>query len=178
MAAGHVVEGQRWRTDPDKASAAPVLVAGGGPAATGRGGRGGGRGGNASTPSADGKWEAAAVDDPPKIDMPEYASEFEKRHQERFKGVIFDWKDFQRDGAEFPAPNPVAQPATADRRPAAAGVGGRRAEGARGHAISAPANLAWHPNGQTIAFTADPDWRNELQIQLARSVDGARSTAR
>ena len=26
-----------------------------------------------------------------------------------------------------------------------------------------PANLAWHPNGQTIAFTADPDWRNELK---------------
>ncbi len=26
-----------------------------------------------------------------------------------------------------------------------------------------PSNLAWHPDGQTIAFTADPDWRNELR---------------
>ena len=42
---------------------------------------------------------------------PAYASEFEKRHAERFKGATFDWKDFQRDGGPFPAPNPAAQPA-------------------------------------------------------------------
>jgi dipeptidyl aminopeptidase/acylaminoacyl peptidase len=25
-----------------------------------------------------------------------------------------------------------------------------------------PSGLAWHPNGQLLAFTADPNWRNEL----------------
>jgi dipeptidyl aminopeptidase/acylaminoacyl peptidase len=158
----YVVEGQRWKTDPDQPSAAPMLVAGVGPAATGRAGRGGGRGGNASTPSADGKWEAATVDGPPKIDKPEYATDFEKRHQERFKGVIFDWKDFQRDGAEFPAPNPVAQPGqqivVRSRPVSPAGTPRVLVD-----MDLRPTNLAWHPNGQTIAFTADPDWRNELK---------------
>ena len=105
-----VVEGQRWKIDPDNPSSAPVQIAGG-PAAAGRGGRGGGRGGESGTPSPDGKWDVEAVNKPVEEPKAVYASEFEKRHQERFKGAIFDWKDFQRDGAEFPAPNPVAQPA-------------------------------------------------------------------
>ncbi len=28
-----------------------------------------------------------------------------RRHEERFKGVEFDWLDFQRDGQPFPVPN-------------------------------------------------------------------------
>ena len=70
----------------------------------------------------------------PKAD-PTYASDFEKRHQERFKGVTFDWKDFQRDGAAFPVPNPAAAPAlqvccsppaTAARRRSSTWICGRR----------------------------------------------------
>ena len=26
-----------------------------------------------------------------------------------------------------------------------------------------PADIAWHPDGQLIAFIADPDWRDELK---------------
>ncbi len=157
----YAVDGQRWKIDPDNPSTAPVPIAGGSPAATGRGGRGGGRGGNAGTPSADGQWDVVTVDGPPTIDKPSYASEFEKRHGERFKGVIFDWKDFQRDGAEFPAPNPVAQPSqqiVVRPRPVASGTPKVLVD-----MDLRPANLAWHPDGQTIAFTADPDWRNELK---------------
>jgi hypothetical protein len=36
---------------------------------------------------------------------PANLTDFEKRHLDRFKGVTFDWKDFQRDGQPFPAPN-------------------------------------------------------------------------
>ena len=61
--------------------------------------------------SPDGKWTRETQEKPQPKAEPKYASDFEKRHQERFKGVTFDWKDFQRDGAAFPAPNPAAQPA-------------------------------------------------------------------
>ncbi len=42
------------------------------------------------------------------------SSDFERRHEERFKGVQFDWLDFQRDGQPFPVPdrtNPAVSPA-------------------------------------------------------------------
>ena len=42
---------------------------------------------------------------------PPTLTEFEKRHEDRFKGVQFDWMEFQRDGAAFPVPNPNLQPA-------------------------------------------------------------------
>jgi dipeptidyl aminopeptidase/acylaminoacyl peptidase len=156
------VDGRRWKIDPDSPSTAPVQIAGGPPAAAGRGGRGG-RGGGQATASPDGRWEAAAINKPREEPAPSYASEFDKRHQERFKGAIFDWKDFQRDGAEFPAPNPVAQPAqqiVVRPRAASEVVGTPKV---LVDMDLRPANLAWHPNGQTIAFTADPDWRNELK---------------
>jgi dipeptidyl aminopeptidase/acylaminoacyl peptidase len=155
----YLADGQRWKVDPD-AAAVPVQVAGATPPA-GRGGRGGRGGAASSTPSPDGKWEAAAVNKPREDAKPVYATDFEKRHQERFKGVIFDWKDFQRDGAEFPAPNPVALPAqqiVVRPSPVASGTPKVLLD-----MDLRPANLAWHPNGQTIAFTADPDWRNELK---------------
>ena len=162
----YVAGGQRWKRDPSTL-AAPSQVAEGPPSdgrgAGGRGGRGGGRGGQTALPSPDGKWEAATVNKPQPAAVPSEASEFEKRHQERFKGVIFDWKDFQRDGAEFPAPNPVAQPAqqvVVRSRPASATSGAPKVLVDRD---LRPNNLAWHPDGQTIAFTADPDWRNELK---------------
>ena len=88
-----------------------------------------------------------------------HASDFEKRHQERFKGVIFDWKDFQRDGAPFPAPDPTAGNAVQITvRPAAGGESKVLVD-----LDIRPANIAWHPDGKTIAFTADTDWRNELK---------------
>ena len=92
---------------------------------------------------------------------PKYASEFEKRHQERFKGVTFDWKDFQRDGAAFPVAEPRgARPALQVLlQPAGEGSARRRSS----TWICGPANLTWHPDGQLIAFTADADFRDELK---------------
>jgi dipeptidyl aminopeptidase/acylaminoacyl peptidase len=155
------VDRQTWRIDPANPAAAPVQVET--PVVVEGAGRGGGRGGRGGPPagvrSPDGSWTAHAVDKPrPKAD-PIYASDFEKRHQERFKGAIFDWKDFQRDGAPFPAPDPTAQPSqTIVVVPRA---------GAETKVLLdrdlRPSGLAWHPNSQLIAFTADTDWRNELK---------------
>src|SRR5688500_13433187 len=89
------------------------------------------------------------------------ATEFERRHQERFKGAIFDWKDFQRDGQPFPAPNLRIRPA-ADIVIAPAG-------GGEGRTLTVgdvrPSGLAWSPDGGRLIFTADPDWRDELRYE-------------
>ena len=165
----YTVDGERFKIDPAApASAAQPLEPG-----SGRSGRGG-RGGVTTMVSADGKWEAVTINKAQENTPPKYASDFEKRHQERFKGAIFDWKDFQRDGAEFPVPNPTAQPAQqiAIRPRRADAPNARTPEAASSPTPDLkvvvdmdvrPANIAWHPNGSVLAFTADPEWRNELK---------------
>lgn len=153
---------EQWRIDPANPSAPPEPVEAPVPVRTG-GGRGGRGGGAAGVRSPDGRWLALTADKPrPKRD-PASASDFERRHQERFKGAIFDWKDFQRDGAPFPAPDPTALPAQHIVIRAAAG----------GESIVLadedlrPSDLAWHPDGRRIAFVADSDWRNQLAYSRA-----------
>ena len=57
--------------------------------------------------SPDGKFVAVVRELPPPKREKAFESEFAKRHEERFKGVTFDWMDFQRDAAPFPLPNRV-----------------------------------------------------------------------
>ena len=111
--------------------------------------------------SADGKWLALAKDKAQPQVTPTYASEFEKRHEERFKGLTFDWKDFQRDGQPLPAPNLRARPA-AQLTVQSAGGGDAKV---LVDADIRPTNIAWHPNGALLAFIADPDWRDELKYE-------------
>jgi dipeptidyl aminopeptidase/acylaminoacyl peptidase len=137
---------QQWTVDPSNASARPVT------ATTRAAG---------AVPSADKKWIALAKDKAqPKKDAAA-ATEFERRHEERFKGVTFDWKDFQRDGQPFPAPNPRARPATQLVIQAATGGDARTLVDADVRL----ANIAWHPNGSLLAYTADPDWRDEIKYE-------------
>jgi dipeptidyl aminopeptidase/acylaminoacyl peptidase len=111
--------------------------------------------------SADEKWIAIAKDKPqPKKDNV-YASEFERRHEERFKGVSFDWKDFQRDGQPFPAPNLRARPAAQLLIQSTTGGEAKTLV----DADLRPASIAWHPNGTLLAYAADPDWRDELKYE-------------
>ena len=149
---------QQWTLDPARPDDAPVKIDA--PRAEG-GGRG--RGGAGGTPSPDGRWRAELRNKEDKKAAPAYASEFEKRHQERFQGAIFDWKDFQRDGQPFPAPDPGTRPAVQIVVTPTAGGDGRTLvdEDLR------PSGVAWHPNGQLLAFTADPDWRNDLEYEDA-----------
>ena len=111
--------------------------------------------------SPDGTWVAATVDAPqPKRDTVA-VGDFERRHDERFKGAIFDWKDFQRDGQPFPAPNLRARPA--------AHVSITPAAGGERKTLTTldlrPSGLAWHPDGTRLVFIADPDWRDESRYE-------------
>jgi dipeptidyl aminopeptidase/acylaminoacyl peptidase len=142
----YAVDRQQWKIDPAQASATPVKVetlpAG-------------------AVASPDGNWVAFTRDKrEPRKETAE-ASDFERRHEERFKGVTFDWKDFQRDGAPFPAPNLRARPAaelviqpTAGGEPKVLVDQDLR-----------PENIAWHPGGSLLAFTADAHWRDELKYE-------------
>jgi dipeptidyl aminopeptidase/acylaminoacyl peptidase len=111
--------------------------------------------------SADGQWLALVKDTPQPRVTPSYASDFEKRHDERFKGKTFDWKDFQRDGQPLPAPNLRARPAA---QLIVQPAGGGDAKVLVDSDIR-PTNVAWHPQGALLAFVADPDWRDELKYE-------------
>ncbi len=114
--------------------------------------------------SADGKSRALAKD-LPRAPVPEMSgTDFEKRHAARFQGRTFDWMRFQQDGQDYPTADPRLRPAAEITVTAPDGSGARALTtlGLR------PANVAWHPNGSTIAFTADENWRSE---QLFESPD-------
>ncbi len=139
----YVVDRQSWVVDPADPNAVPAKIT---PPPS-------------ALSSADKQWIALVKDKPQSKKEADYASDFERRHEERFKGVTFDWKDFQRDGQPFPAPNLRARPAAELIIQPAAG-------GSVKPLVTSdlrPSNVAWHPNGTLLAFTADPDWRDELK---------------
>ncbi|MGE5101592.1 MAG: prolyl oligopeptidase family serine peptidase [Deltaproteobacteria bacterium] len=125
-------------------------------------GRGGGRGGprRSSFTSPDEKWIATVRDFPPPARVVTYASDFEKRHEERFKGVEFDWMDFHRDAQPFPVPNRRDPRLNPPQEIVLAPRGG----GAEKQLTSLglrPADVQWSRDGSTILFTADSLYRNE-----------------
>ena len=155
----YVAERRQWTIDP--ANPSTPTRSGTEPQAGGRGGRGGrggGRGG-AALRSPDGKWVVRTVDREQARPPQNQGTEFERRHEERFKGAIFDWKDFQRDGQPFPAPNPTAG---SGQRIEIEPAGGGEPRVLVDMDIR-PSGVVWHPAGQILAFTADAEWRNELK---------------
>lgn len=149
---------QTWAMNPAQPSSPPAKLG----SAEGRGGGGRGRGGApAAIPSPDGKWRVELRDRPQPKPEPQDRTEFEKRHAERFKGAIFDWKDFQRDGQPFPSPDPRARPGQQIVLNAVSGGDGK----VLSDADVRPAGIAWHPSGSLVAFTADPEWRDELKYE-------------
>ena len=161
----YTADGATWTVDPANPSAAPAKADATPGAAAPPGGRagGGGRGGGAGggTRSPDGQWTIVARDKAQAPKAPTYANDFEKRHQERFKGAIIDWKDFQRDGGPFPAPDLHARPAQQlVLQPAAGGESKVIVD-----QDLRPTGMAWHPNGKLVAFVADPDWKDELKYE-------------
>jgi dipeptidyl aminopeptidase/acylaminoacyl peptidase len=123
--------------------------------------------------SPDGKWVAWARDKAQKRTPPAHATDFERRHEERFKGVTFDWKDFQRDGQPFPSPSSHTR--------AAAQIVVAPSDGGEPTILTdtdvRPTGLAWHPDGSKLLFIADPGWRDALKYESPDvwlvSTDGA-----
>ena len=148
--------GRYWVVDP---GAAENAVDAGPAAVAGRGGRGAGTGDTRLT-SPDGRWTAVVRGIPSAPKEPEARTDFERRHDERFQGVQFDWLNFQRDGAPFPVPNAadpfvsppqeiVVVPATGGAETQVTRLGLR------------PGGTNWNATGTALAFTADSQYRNE-----------------
>ena len=126
-----------------------------------RAGRGGGGDPLAPQPSPDGKWVASVRDTPPPEQPRVYESDFDKRHQERFKGVQFDWMEFHRDGAPFPLANvrdPLVSP---PQEVFLARVGDDDNPRQLTHLGVRPAGLQWSRDGGTLLFSADSMYRDE-----------------
>jgi dipeptidyl aminopeptidase/acylaminoacyl peptidase len=94
----------------------------------------------------------------PKVER-QFASDFERRHEERFQGVQFDWLNFQRDGAPFPVPDPrdpTINPATEIFL---------SENGGAWTSITKlglqPGNVSWRPDSRAVVFTADAGYRDE-----------------
>ena len=139
------VAGQAWTVDPADAAATPVRAEAAPP----------------GTVSPDGKWTAVLRDKPRPPSKTVPLSDFEKRHAERFKGAIFDWMEFQRDGQPFPAPDPAARPAQqVVLQPAGGGP-----EKVLFDQDLRPTGLAWHPASNRVVFVADPAWRQEIKYE-------------
>ena len=137
--------GDRWAIAIERADAMPVAAAAALPGVF----------------SADGQWRAHAQDGERAAVPPVTGTEFEKRHISRFQGRSFDWMRFQQDGQDYPVADPRLRPAAEITITPAAGGPGKPLTtlGMR------PANLAWHPNGSLIAFTADESWRDEQSYE-------------
>lgn len=127
----------------------------------GRGGRGGSGGrGAPPMPSPDGKWIASVRDVEFTHKTKPNFTDFEKRHEERFKGVQFDWMDFHRDGAPFPTPNAkdpeLNPPQEIFLQPA-----GGNASAITKLALR-PTGVQWLPDNSGLIFSADSTYRDEL----------------
>lgn len=119
---------------------------------------------NRSAPqtSPDGKWVASVRDTPPPVRSRTFASDFEKRHDERFKGVQYDWMEFHRDGGPFPLPN-ATDPQVNPPQEVFITATGDDDKSARQltHLAVRPAGLQWSPDGTTLLFSVDSAYRNE-----------------
>ena len=117
-------------------------------------------------PGPDGFWVVSLEDSPQMEEVTPALSVFEMRHEERFEGVQFDWLNFQRDGAAFPVPDPTANPprelVITPVEGGAAPDGGATAEARTLTDLGMrPGTPIWHPNSRVLAFSADPNWKDE-----------------
>ncbi len=115
--------------------------------------------GHTGLPSPDGRWLARTeeVATAPPATRP--LTEFERRHEERFKGDQVDWYPFMQDGEEFPSPDPRGEPLAEIFLDAPDRIGEPRQLTRLG---LRPENLEWRPDGGAILFAADEAVLDEL----------------
>ena len=110
--------------------------------------------------SPDGKWVASVRDVPVAKRARPVLTDFEKRHEDHFKGVEFDWIPFHQDGGAFPLPNRRDAELNPPQEVFLAPAGGG-AERQLTRLGLRPTGLEWSKDGSTLLFTADSLYRNE-----------------
>ena len=152
---------------PDSITENPIVTPQGGPSASG-----------SRRASPDGKLLAVARNMPVTKHDRAYASDFERRHEERFRGIEFDWLDFQRDGQPFPVPNRVDPEVAPPEEIFVAPRGDNAGQGQPlTHLGLRPSGIEWSADGKLLLFTADSEYRDERRYGsdaiYTVSLDGA-----
>lgn len=133
-----------WSLDPDRPGT-PV-VRQDGPAVQG-------------LPSPDGRWVVRLGRIPPPRPPEPPMTDFQRRHQERFRGADFDWYPFRQDGRPFPLPDPRLRAAQELFVEATDGSVAPRQLTRLG---LEPGNLRWTPDSRAILFTANEGLLDEI----------------
>jgi dipeptidyl aminopeptidase/acylaminoacyl peptidase len=113
-----------------------------------------------SLASPDGKWVATLRSMTIPRSQRTFESDFEQRHEDRFRGAQFDWLDFQRDGGAFPVPNRVDPRVNPAQELFIAAVGDTVVRQLTRLGLR-PVGPEWSPDGTTLLFTADSAYREE-----------------
>jgi dipeptidyl aminopeptidase/acylaminoacyl peptidase len=116
--------------------------------------------------SPNGRWTATVRNMPPQRRDRVFGSDFERRHEERFRGVQFDWLNFQQDGQPFPVPN-RADPAITPPQEIFVSQNGDSAARQLTRIGVRPAGVQWNRDGTMLLFTADMDYRDERRYAAA-----------
>jgi dipeptidyl aminopeptidase/acylaminoacyl peptidase len=160
--------GRRWSVDPARTGApveVPLVAQAAGGTAVAR-----------VLASPDGRRTAIVRNMPVTIGLPEYASAFEKRHEERFRGHQFDWLDFQRDGQRFPVPDRTDPRVNPPQEIFLDASGEARARQLTRLGLR-PTGVEWSPDGATLLFVADSSYREERKYGASQvyivSTEGA-----
>ncbi|MBK8058787.1 MAG: PD40 domain-containing protein [Gemmatimonadetes bacterium] len=147
----YVADNKGWRLDP----AAPAQVTEYERPPSRRNGAGGGE---LTLPAPNGAVTASLRNVPPAPRARATLTDFEQRHEARFKGVQFDWLDFQRDGQPFPVPNSV-DPAVSPPQEIFLTRNGSEQQLTR--LAVRPQGLQWNRDATRLIFTADSAYRDE-----------------
>ncbi|MCA9738804.1 MAG: S9 family peptidase [Gemmatimonadetes bacterium] len=109
-------------------------------------------------PSPDGRWRAVVRELPTPAAPEPDRTDFERRHEERFKGAQVDWYPFVRDGQPFPLPDrTVAARTEIFLEPT---DGGPAVQLTR--LGLQPEQLSWRADSKALLFTADEAVLDEL----------------
>jgi len=137
-------EGAAWQIDPARRAEPATRETDSGPA---------------GTPSPDGRWIARTRTLPaapvPAADL----TDFERRHEERFRGKAFDWYPFRQDGQAFPLPDRRSRPPSEIFLFPAGGTGDSTQLTRLG---LQPGGLRWTPDSRAIVFTANQGVLDEI----------------
>jgi dipeptidyl aminopeptidase/acylaminoacyl peptidase len=116
--------------------------------------------------SPDNRWIAMVMVDPnrPKV-APKYASDFEKKLAERFKGRIYDWMNYRFDQRGY-LPDPRDAGATPPREIFLVPREGGAPKKLTNMGVDVQAAV-WRPDGQALAFVADTHQRDEYSYERA-----------
>jgi dipeptidyl aminopeptidase/acylaminoacyl peptidase len=109
-------------------------------------------------PSPDGRWLARTQQVTSSPRAGPSLSDFERRHEERFRGEAFDWYPFRQDGQRFPLPDPRERPATEIFLEPADGSAPARQLTTLGLQAT---GLRWTPDG-ALVFTANEGVLDEV----------------